>query len=108
MPFYGGAADRFALGHTAATDSIPMIFEDFETKGFGGMLARQDSRETMPESPAAIVPHPMLARQQDPHAGPRPTGMPRPPFQYALVSQTLTSAVRTRLWRRVLRNYMDF
>ena len=43
VAFDGGAADRFPLGHTAAADAIPIVFEDFEAKGLGGMLARQNA-----------------------------------------------------------------
>ena len=61
MAFDGGAADRFPLGHTAAADAIPMIFEDFEAKGFGRVLAWQNTGKPMTKPLAAHLAEPVLA-----------------------------------------------
>jgi hypothetical protein len=55
MAFHGRTANAFALGDAAAADSIPVIFEDFEAKRLGRVLAWQDSRKAMAEATAAIL-----------------------------------------------------
>jgi hypothetical protein len=108
MSFHSCTANPFPASDPTAADAIPVIFENFEAKSFGGVLARQYSRKAMPEAPPAIPAKPMLAPQLEPHARSCPTRMPHASLENSLVSQEFTSAMWTRLLCRVLRQDLDF
>jgi len=66
VPFHGGGADVLALAYPAAINAVQVLPEHGFAEWLGGMLARQDARQPLPELPPALQTLPLSCRQLQP------------------------------------------